>query len=357
MKYVFDTNAFYYYLMARHNLQLPHLSINKQIDKEKFLQFINSNHGNFLLPAVSIWELTTRFRYDPQVVIESMHICETDKIQICTNNFFSISPAVLGGFANKKANKSLVEKYIKENYVPQRAKTESWFLANIIIYNAVLFIQLQIHNPEFLKNIIDKNSLDSFDITYLAQIITAMYPTLVALTKMTDAHLFRLLQKSNNLDKIIKKEFEVALYNGLYFVYTELKKMQLQTTDNSIIDCSQAFDDKIMQKIKTCYLSGKPIMPQLNKIVETSDINADHVLLTDIMQKRGFTELQMKYFQVFIKDWFINGRKMHKNDFNDFLFVGFINNNELAITFDNKVKDFLNLHNLECGSKFIKNNA
>ena len=92
MKYVFDTNAFYYYLMARHNLQLPHLSINKQIDKEKFLQFINSNNGNFLLPAVSIWELTTRFRYDPQVVIESMHICETDKIQICTNNFFSISP-------------------------------------------------------------------------------------------------------------------------------------------------------------------------------------------------------------------------------------------------------------------------
>ncbi len=65
----------------------------------------------------------------------------------------------------------------------------------------------------------------------------------------------------------------------------------------------------------------------------------------------------MKYFQIFIKDWFINGRKMHKNDFNDFLFVGFINNKELAITFDNKVKDFLNLHNLECGSKFIKNNA
>lgn len=354
MKYVFDTNAFYYYLMARHNLQLPHLSINEQIDKEKFLQFINSNHGNLLLPAVSVWELTTRFRADPQVVIESMHICETDKIQICTNNFFSISPAVLGGFANKKANKSLVEKYIKENYVPQRAKSESWFLANIIIYNAVLFIQLQIHNPEFLKNILDKNSLDSFDITYLAQIITAMYPTLFALTKMTDAHLFGLLKKSNNLDKIIKKEFEVALYNGLCFVFTELKKMQLQTTDNSIIDCSQAFDDKIMQKIKSCYLSDKPIMPQLNKIAEASDINADHVLLTDILQKRGFTDLQMEYFKVFIKDWFINGRKMHKNDFNDFLYVGFINSNELGITFDKKVLEFLKKNNV--GFDFTQTN-
>lgn len=117
--------------------------------------------------------------------------------------------------------------------------------------------------------------------------------------------------------------------------------MQLQTTDNSTIDCSKVFDDNIMQKIDFSYLNGKPIMPILNKLANESHINPNHDLLTAIMQKRGFTEFQMGYFQVFINDWFVNGRKMRKNDFGDFLYIGFVNKNELGITFDKKVARFL----------------
>ncbi len=356
MKYIFDTNAFYYYLMAQHNFQLPNITINKHIDKTKFLQFVNSTQGNFLLSAVSIWELTTRFRNEPQVIIEAMHICEIDKIKICTDGFFNISPEVLGGFANLKANKVLVEKFIKENYVPQRAKVESWFLTNIIIYCAVLFLQLQIHNPEFLKKIIVKKSIDLIDmnfLNFLVQIIATMYPKLIQLTKTTDAHLFELLKQSTNLEKIIKKEFEVALYNGLCFVNSELKNMKIQMTDNLTIDCSEALDDAILQKLNSYYSNGKPLMPQLSKLAETADILSAHHLLTTMMQKRGFTSLQMKYFQVFIDDWFVKGRKMHKNDINDFLFIKFVDKNKLGITFDKKVANFLHLNNLDGCSKFV----
>ncbi len=45
---------------------------------------------------------------------------------------------------------------------------------------------------------------------------------------------------------------------------------------------------------------------------------------------------------------------MHKNDFNDFLYVGFINSNELGITFDKKVLEFLKKNNV--GFDFTQTN-
>ena len=346
MKYIFDTNAFYYYLMARHNLQLPSLFINEQIDKNKFLQFVDSNQGNFLLSAVSILELTTRFRNNPSVIVNAMHFCETDKIQICSNALFNLSPKILGGLANLKANTALAERYITENFVPQRAKIESWFLSNIIIYCAVLFLQLQIHNPKFLKKISNKISINSLEITYLAQIVSIIFPQLIDLARSTDEYLFATLQQSSNLEKIIKKQFEVTLYNSLCFINSELKKIKLHTTDNLEIDCSQIFDETIIHKIESCHLKGETIMPKLNKLAVKLNITPDHSLLTKLMQTRGFTELQLKYFQLLINDWFKNGRKMHKNDINDFLFVGFINQHELGITFDKKVCNFLSQNHL-----------
>lgn len=355
MRYIFDTNAFYYYLTAQHNLELPNITINKKIDKTEFLKFIESNKNNLCLSAVSVWELTTRFRNHPSTIIDSIHICEIDKIKICTNACFDISSTIMGGLANPKANRVLVETFIKNNYVPQRAKFESWFLTNVIVYNLILFIQLHTQTDTFLKNFFTHYSLESYDFTVQAQVILLLLPQIMGLAKTIDDKLFKSLQLEGNLEKIIKKEFEDNLFNCLVAIYNELPNLKLKAANSTEIDFSKLLDDSIISLIKSTYIKKEnSLMLVLHKLAQTKNCDPDHTLLAQIMQKRGFTKLQMDYFQVLITDWYTNGKKMRKNDIDDFLFIGFIGNKDLGITFDKKVANFLSLHHAECGLQFYK---